>query len=60
MMHNDHNSWYKLIGVIVATVLSAAAYVYGNFETKSHSDEILQHVIRIENTLNNFIINSKN
>lgn len=49
----DHYSfvWLK-IGAAVAVVVT---FIYGNFETKDHTKELLDHVVRIEQKVDSLL-----
>lgn len=50
---NGEMLWVKLIAMTAAII----TFAYANFETKDHSREVLDHVIRIEKKLDTLIIN---
>ena len=53
---NDHNFVWVKIGIAVAmTTSSLVTFVYSTFETKDHAQEIMAHIIRIEQKLDRLL-----
>lgn len=49
----DHHNWlWVKVGMATATVIT---FAYTTFETKEHANELINHIIRIEEKLDRII-----